>query len=295
MIAVVLPIGLYLPGDCRRMAKERCLRCTTERAGWSRNNVAPFLPIMFLFLLFGLGREMNMTPIDQGARSSLSRSMNESCVASARSELTRTGGNPDSAEMKAKAASYCDCVTSRCNGSTRRTNLSGSPAIRAASTRRRGYAASSIVAQRLHRGKPRQAPASSAVSGRPSGADRVVAVPPDRRLAHRVEDAPAHRRGMRHLDGRAGMALVAEIHEAPARRCRLPGRRRSRWRARADRARRSSPASSTSAAARPWDVRPGNRGPSTESERCWISSICTHPSWRAQWTGGCRRSACRHS
>jgi hypothetical protein len=66
---------------------------------------------MFMFVLLGLGREMDLTPIDQDVRSALSRSMNQSCVASARNELARIGGNPDSAEIKAKAAAYCDCVT----------------------------------------------------------------------------------------------------------------------------------------------------------------------------------------
>jgi hypothetical protein len=113
MIAVVLPIGFYLLATVVGWQRSAASGARPNAlVGWIiRNNVAPFLPIMFLFLLLGLGREMNMTPIDQDARSSLSRSMNESCVASARSELTRTGGNPDSAEMKAKAASYCDCVT----------------------------------------------------------------------------------------------------------------------------------------------------------------------------------------
>src|SRR5262245_34655347 len=52
---------------------------------------------------------------------------------------------------------------------------------------------------------------------RPLPADRIRAVPPLRRFADLVEDAAPRRCQVRHLDHRAGMSLVGEVHEAPAR------------------------------------------------------------------------------
>src|ERR1700730_2384508 len=51
--------------------------------------------------------------------------------------------------------------------------------------------------------------------------DRVAAVPADRRLAHRVEDAHPGRRRLGDLDDRARMAFIEKIDERPARRVAL--------------------------------------------------------------------------
>src|SRR6266446_6468561 len=51
--------------------------------------------------------------------------------------------------------------------------------------------------------------------------DRVMPVPADHRVAHRVEDAHPGRRCLGHLDHRAGMAFVEEIDEWAARRVAL--------------------------------------------------------------------------
>ena len=115
MIAVVLPIGMYalatVGGWQRSLASGAR---PTGMTGWIiRHKIAPILPIMFLIFLFGLVRAMDLTPIDREAHTTagLSRSIDESCVASARSRIARNGGDPDGATTKAKALSYCGCVT----------------------------------------------------------------------------------------------------------------------------------------------------------------------------------------
>ena len=52
---------------------------------------------------------------------------------------------------------------------------------------------------------------------RPLTADRIAAVPSGRCGTDCVEDAHPRGRGVRHLDHRAGMALIAEIDKAAAR------------------------------------------------------------------------------
>ena len=81
--------------------------------GWLiRHNLAPFLPIVFLLFLLGLGREMDLTPIDQESRgSSVPTSMRQACVEGARKEIARNGGNADSAAMQAKVTAYCGCMS----------------------------------------------------------------------------------------------------------------------------------------------------------------------------------------
>src|SRR5437763_7250626 len=56
---------------------------------------------------------------------------------------------------------------------------------------------------------------------RPFVADWIAAVPADRRLAHRGEDAHAGRGRLGHLDHCAGMTLVQEIDKGSARRVAL--------------------------------------------------------------------------
>src|SRR5881227_1222401 len=56
---------------------------------------------------------------------------------------------------------------------------------------------------------------------RPFVADWIAAVPADCRRAHRIEDAHAGRGRLGHLDHCAGMTLVQEIDERPARRVAL--------------------------------------------------------------------------
>ena len=115
MIAVLLPIGFFLLATV--VGWQRSIGSGARPnalIGWLiRNNIAPVLPILFMFLLLGLGRGMDLTPIDREVRNTadLSRSMSEACVAGARKEIIRTGGSPDSVEMRARAVSYCGCVT----------------------------------------------------------------------------------------------------------------------------------------------------------------------------------------
>src|SRR5437868_14784635 len=71
-----------------------------------------------------------------------------------------------------------------------------------------------------HRRKPPFEAAALLTLG-PVHPDRVMPVPADRRLAHRVEDAHPGRRRLGHFDDRAGMAFVQEIDERPARRVAL--------------------------------------------------------------------------
>ena len=115
MIAVILPIAIYglmsVTGWQRSMASGVQ---PTGLVGWIiRRNLTPILPIMFLFFLLGLGREMDLTPLDRDARSddALSASMTQSCVASARKAITANGGDPDSPAMQRRASTYCNCVT----------------------------------------------------------------------------------------------------------------------------------------------------------------------------------------
>jgi hypothetical protein len=114
-VAVVLPIGMYalatVGGWQRSLASGAS---PTGVTGWIiRHRLTPILPLVFLFFLLGLVRAMDLTPIDREAHTAagLSRSINESCVASARSGIAKSGGDPDSAAMQAKAVSYCGCVT----------------------------------------------------------------------------------------------------------------------------------------------------------------------------------------
>jgi hypothetical protein len=114
MIAVLLPIGFYLLATVVgwQRSAESGVR-PNALVGWIiRNRIAPGLPIMFMFLLLGLGRGMDLTPIDREARNGadLLRAMNVSCVGGARQEIARTGSDPDSAAMKTRAVSYCSCV-----------------------------------------------------------------------------------------------------------------------------------------------------------------------------------------
>ena len=114
MIAVLLPIGFYLLATVVGWQRSAASGARPNAlVGWIiSNRIAPGLPIMFMFLLLGLGRGMDLTPIDREARNGadLLRAMNESCVGGARQESARTGGDPDSAAMKTRAASYCSCV-----------------------------------------------------------------------------------------------------------------------------------------------------------------------------------------
>jgi hypothetical protein len=115
MIAVLLPVGFYLLATVVGWQRSEGSGVQPNAVvGWIiRNKIAPVLPILFMFLLLGLGRGMNLTPIDREARNSadLSRSMHASCVAGARQEIARSGGDPDSAAMKVTADAYCSCVT----------------------------------------------------------------------------------------------------------------------------------------------------------------------------------------
>src|SRR5438270_2105137 len=56
---------------------------------------------------------------------------------------------------------------------------------------------------------------------RPFVADRIAAVPADRRRAHRIEDAHAGRGRLGHLDHRARMTFVQKIDKGSARRVAL--------------------------------------------------------------------------
>ena len=115
MIAVVLPIGIYALATVGGWQSSLASGARpTGLTGWIiRHKLTPILPLMFLFFLFGLVRAMDLTPIDRVAPTAagLSQSINQSCVASARSGIAKNGGDPDSAAMKAKALSYCGCVT----------------------------------------------------------------------------------------------------------------------------------------------------------------------------------------
>lgn len=115
MIAVVLPIGLYLLATVTGWHRSAASGAKPNAVvGWIlRNNLAPFLPIMFMFFLFGLGSQMDLTPIDREAtdNAAFARSFNQSCVDGARKEIARKGGNPDSAELSARAVSYCTCMS----------------------------------------------------------------------------------------------------------------------------------------------------------------------------------------
>jgi hypothetical protein len=115
MIAVLLPVGFYLLATVVGWQRSEGSDARPNAlVGWIiRNRIAPVLPILFMFLLLGLGRGMDLTPIDREARNSadLSRSMHASCVDGARKEIARAGSDPDSVDMKAKALAYCSCVT----------------------------------------------------------------------------------------------------------------------------------------------------------------------------------------
>jgi hypothetical protein len=115
MIAVILPVAMYglltVTGWQRSMASG----ATPPRvSGWIiRHSLAPVLPIMFMFFLLGLGREMDLTPLDgQSSATTIARSMYEACVGGARKEIAQNGGSPDSPATQSRANAYCNCVTS---------------------------------------------------------------------------------------------------------------------------------------------------------------------------------------
>jgi hypothetical protein len=115
LIALLLPVGFYLlatvVGWQRSIASGAM---PNALVGWIiRNNMAPVLPIMFMFLLLGLGNEMNLAPIDRSANSdaAVSRSIRDACVAGARQEILKTGGDPNAVALGARVTAYCDCMT----------------------------------------------------------------------------------------------------------------------------------------------------------------------------------------
>jgi hypothetical protein len=112
-LAVIIPVGFYLiltvVGWQRSTAAEA--KPNALVAWLIRNHFAPFLPILFLFFLLGLGRGMDLNPIDRSVDAA--EVMNRSCVAGARQQIVRTGGDPDSSSLKARMSSYCGCLTAR--------------------------------------------------------------------------------------------------------------------------------------------------------------------------------------
>ncbi len=114
LLGIVLPVGLYLIATVTGWQRSAASGATPNAVvGWIiRNRVAPVLPIIFMFFLLGLVRELGMTPSDQAAhdQTALAQSFSESCVAGAGKEIARRGGDPDRSEMKAKMVSYCTCA-----------------------------------------------------------------------------------------------------------------------------------------------------------------------------------------
>ena len=111
MFAIVIPVGMYglftVTGWHRSAASAAK---PNPLVGWIiRNGLAPFLPILFMVFLFGLGRGMDLTPLDRSG--SAANTLNDSCMAGARQEITRNGRDPADPVLKAKAISYCTCVT----------------------------------------------------------------------------------------------------------------------------------------------------------------------------------------
>ncbi len=110
MIAAILPPALY--GLATVTGWQRSMASGAAPPRLSRwiisHNLAPVLPLVFMFFLLGLGREMDLTPLDRHA--DLPRSFQESCIAGARQEIVRRGGDPDDAALNAKAVAYCGCL-----------------------------------------------------------------------------------------------------------------------------------------------------------------------------------------
>ena len=98
MIAIALPVGFYclatVGGWQRSLASGARPSGLT---GWIiRHNLAPVLPIMFMFFLLGLLWDMDLKPLDRDVHDSaaLSRSINQACVASAGKRSRRPAATP---------------------------------------------------------------------------------------------------------------------------------------------------------------------------------------------------------
>jgi hypothetical protein len=108
---IVLPIGFFLIFTVVGWQRSAATGIPPNAVvGWLiRNNIAPFLPVLFLLFLLGIGSGMDLNAIDRSTAGN-ANAFQQACIASTGQAMRKNGRDPDSAEMKAKAVSYCGCI-----------------------------------------------------------------------------------------------------------------------------------------------------------------------------------------